>query len=68
LQATVSDDRVKGATLKEAQRYNRWLAERRLERVASWLRQHARAELAIEPGFIDQDRSRRVTISARQLP
>ena len=68
LQAAVSDDGVKGAKPKEAERYNRWLAERRLDRVATWLREHAELELAIEPGFIEHDPSRRVTLSARQVP
>ena len=67
LQAAVSDDGVKGAKPKEAERYNRWLAERRLDRAAAWLRQHAQVELAIEPGFMEHDPSRRVTLSARQL-
>ena len=68
LQAAVSDDGVKGAKPREAERYNRWLAERRLDRVAAWLREHAEVELAIEPGFIEHDPSRRVTLSARQVP
>ena len=68
LQAAVSDDGVRGAKPKEAERYNRWLAERRLDRVATWLREHAELELAIEPGFIEHDPSRRVTLSARQVP
>lgn len=68
LQASVSDDGVKGARPGEAQRYNLWLAERRLERVATWLRQHAGADLAIEPGLREHDSSRRVVLSARHLP
>jgi hypothetical protein len=68
LQAAVSDDGVKGAKPRDAERYNRWLAERRVDRVAVWLRQQARSELAIEPGFVAHDSSRRVTISARQAP
>jgi hypothetical protein len=65
LTAAVSDDRVKGAGPAEADRYNRWLAERRLDRVAAWLRQHARGAIEIEAGFAPQDSSRRVTISTR---
>jgi hypothetical protein len=68
LQASVSDDGVRGGRAGEAQRYNRWLAERRLERVAAWLREHARLDLAIEPGFREHDPSRRVLLSTRQLP
>lgn len=68
LRAALSDDRVKGAKLKEAARYNRWLAERRLDRVTAWLHQNARAEIAVEPSFIERDSSRRVTISARPMP
>ncbi len=68
LQAAVSDDGVKGAKSRESERYNRWLAERRLDRVAAWLREHGEVKFDLESGFINHDSSRRVTIAARPLP
>ena len=47
----------------EAARYNKWLAERRLERVENWLRKNAAAEaLSINPEYVADDDSRRVTV------
>ena len=65
LRAAVSGDGVKGADAKEAERYNRWLAERRVGRVAEWLRQNLPGQLAIEAEFVGRDPSRRVTVSPR---
>jgi hypothetical protein len=57
-------DQVVGAeTQEEARRYNRWLAERRLERVQDWLDEHAAGrELALEPRFVPNDNSRRLVV------
>ena len=68
LRATVSDAGVKVADADAAYRYNRWLAARRLERVRHWLAQHGPAGLAVEPGFLDHDASRRVVVALRQRP
>jgi len=59
---------VGGADVKEAGgssglRYNRWLAERRIGRVADWLKENAGGRrLEIRTGFADDDPSRRVTV------
>lgn len=59
---------VGGADVKEAGgssglRYNRWLAERRIARVADWLKENAGGRrLEIRTGFADDDPSRRVTV------
>jgi outer membrane protein OmpA-like peptidoglycan-associated protein len=68
LRATVSDDGVKSADASAAYRYNRWLAERRLERVRHWLAEHGPTGLTVEPGFLDHDASRRVVVAFRQGP
>jgi hypothetical protein len=65
LQAAVSGaTKVLGATsASEAERYNRWLAERRLERVRDWLLENAGADrLSITPEYLDKDESRRVVV------
>lgn len=41
LAAGVDDAPMKGGDPSETERYNRWLAERRLARVGDWLEQHA---------------------------
>ncbi|MFL5335641.1 MAG: hypothetical protein ACJ8H8_21275 [Geminicoccaceae bacterium] len=68
LRATVSDDGVKDADAAEAQRYNRWLAERRLARVSGLLQQHAPVEFAVEQGYLLHDPTRRIIIHARPAP
>jgi hypothetical protein len=65
LQVAVSGTtKVVGAkSAAEAARYNQWLAERRLERVQSWLTKNAAAEaLSIKPEFVADDDSRRLTV------
>ena len=52
-----------------AARYNRWLAERRLDRVATFLQESAEADaLAIEREFAAGDPSRRVVVRVRPVP
>lgn len=47
-----------------AQRYNRWLAERRLGRVADWLEQNSEVrDLQLVRSFAAADASRRVTVA-----
>jgi outer membrane protein OmpA-like peptidoglycan-associated protein len=46
---------------QEAAAYNKWLAERRLERVEDWLREHAAAALTFKPEYVT-DESRRVVV------
>lgn len=65
LRASVSgSQKVVGAsTPEEAARYNRWLAERRLDRVREWLEKHADGtELVIEPEYLADNDSRQVTV------
>lgn len=68
LQATVSDEGVKEASATEARRYNRWLAERRLQRVRGLLQQHARVELSLDERYVPHDPSRRILVNARPAP
>jgi hypothetical protein len=54
---------VAGRSADEARRYNRWIAERRVERVADYLQRTASAaELKIERRFAANDPSRRVQV------
>jgi outer membrane protein OmpA-like peptidoglycan-associated protein len=65
LQVAVSGtSKVVGAkSTEEAARYNKWLAERRLERVQNWLMKNAASEaLSIKPEFVGDDDSRRITV------
>jgi hypothetical protein len=50
-------------------RYDRWLAERRLTRVAEWLEKHAPVrELSLRRGLIENDPSRRIIVRVHPLP
>jgi outer membrane protein OmpA-like peptidoglycan-associated protein len=62
--AVSGTSKVVGAkSAEEAARYNKWLAERRLERVQNWLSKNAAAEaLSIKPEFVGDDDSRRITV------
>ena len=60
--ATVSDEPLKNAGSDAAERYNRWLAERRADRIAEFLRRHVREPVSVEIAFLPHDASRRVTV------
>jgi flagellar motor protein MotB len=65
LQVAVSGTtKVVGAkSAQEAARYNKWLAERRLERVQNWLLKNVATDaLSIKPEYVGDDDSRRVTV------
>jgi hypothetical protein len=65
LQVAVSGTtQVVGAkSADEAARYNRWLADRRVERVQAWLAKNAGAKaLSIKPEYVANDDSRRLTV------
>jgi len=65
LQVAVSGtSQVVGAkSADEAARYNRWLADRRVERVQAWLVKNAGAQaLSIKPEYVANDDSRRLTV------
>jgi hypothetical protein len=54
---------VGAKSAQEAARYNKWLAERRLERVQNWLLKNAPAEaVSIKPEYVADDDSRRVSV------
>ena len=54
---------VAGKSVDEAQRYNRWMAERRIERVANYLQRTTKADkLKIAREFAANDPSRRVVV------
>jgi outer membrane protein OmpA-like peptidoglycan-associated protein len=56
--------KVVGAkSAQEAARYNKWLAERRLERVQNWLIKNGATDaMSIKPEYVADDDSRRVTV------
>jgi outer membrane protein OmpA-like peptidoglycan-associated protein len=62
--AVSGTSKVVGAkSAQEAAQYNKWLAERRLERVQNWLLENAPAEaVSIKPEYVADDDSRRVTV------
>ncbi len=67
--AAVDNGPIKNGTPEDARRYNRWLAERRANRVAEWLRRRGEGVIAgIEQRFRENDPSRKVVIRARPLP
>jgi outer membrane protein OmpA-like peptidoglycan-associated protein len=58
-----SDTVVGAKSPEEARQYNRWLAERRLDRVREWLGDNAAGrQIEIEPAFQPDDNSRRVVV------
>ncbi|MGI9434823.1 MAG: hypothetical protein ACR2Q4_08355 [Geminicoccaceae bacterium] len=55
-------------SIDEAVRYNTWLANRRFERVKSWLMQNGHGrDLQIESILLDDDKSRRVRVQINPL-
>lgn len=60
--ATVSDEPLKDTGTVAADRYYRWLAQRRAERIAEFVRRHVREPLSVEIAFLPHDASRRVSI------
>lgn len=69
VRAGVDDAAVKPGDADLSARYNRWLAERRLERVGAWLEQHAEVrELELRPVVAEADRSPWVAIQAIRHP
>ncbi|MGD9509229.1 MAG: hypothetical protein AB7I59_07565 [Geminicoccaceae bacterium] len=63
LVGAVGSDDVSGQTAEEARRYNRWMAERRVDRVAEYLERTAKdSELKIERTFAANDPSRQVLV------
>lgn len=69
LTATIDPTDVRTTDPTEAARYDRWLAERRLARVAEYLEKNApgRGEVSVRRGLAEGDPSRRVIVRARAL-
>ena len=68
LVGSVGNGDVEGKSAEEALRYNRWMAERRVSRVAEFLQKNAKAgELAIRQDYALNDPSRRVVVEIRPL-
>jgi outer membrane protein OmpA-like peptidoglycan-associated protein len=66
---SVGADPVANASAQEAARYNRWLAERRVSRVAEFLQRNAKSEaLTIKQDFALNDSSRQVVVRVRSVP
>lgn len=69
LAAAVGIGDVRDADPSEARRYNAWMAERRLQRVAEWLAAHAGPrQLKLSELYVENDPSREVRLQARVLP
>lgn len=59
---------VKNATPEAAEKYNRWMAERRVARVAEWLQSNAAGRsLDMAENYADRDSSRQVYISVKRI-
>jgi outer membrane protein OmpA-like peptidoglycan-associated protein len=68
LVGSVGHPDVEGQSAEEALRYNRWMAERRMTRVAELLRSNTKAEaLTIRQEFALNDPSRRVLVEVKPL-
>ena len=68
LVGSVGHPDVEGQSAEEALRYNRWMAERRMTRVAEFLQKNARTEsLTFRQDFALNDPSRRVLVEARPV-
>ena len=68
LVGSVGNDEVAGKSAEEALRYNRWMAERRVSRVAEFLQKNAKADtLTIKQEFALNDPSRQVLVEVRPL-
>lgn len=69
LAGAVGTGSVRGASGEEAKRYNAWMAERRIERVAEWLEANAgNRQLTLKPRLVEDDPSREVRLRAVATP
>ena len=63
LLGAVGSSAVRGASDEEAQRYNAWMAERRIERVVEWLEQNAgNRQITFAERLVENDSSRQVRL------
>jgi hypothetical protein len=66
LLGAVGNSPVRGASGEEAERYNAWMAERRIERVAEWLEQNAGdRQFTLAEQLVEDDQSRQVRLRAK---
>jgi hypothetical protein len=69
LAAAVSAEALRRPAADNGLAYNRWMAERRMSRVADWLRRHVDGgPVHIKQSYVENDESRRVTVRVRPLP
>lgn len=68
LAAAVNEEGVRGAKAADARRYNRWLAERRLERLTGWLKREPVLSSTVRGRLVEGDATRRVMVDVRELP
>ena len=65
---SIGNDPVANGAPEDAAAYNRWIAERRVDRIADFLRANAKVtNLAIERAYARNDPSRQVTVKVRPL-
>ena len=65
LSGAVGTSGVRGASGEEAQRYNAWMAERRIERVVEWLEKNAGGrQMTFTERLVEDDPSRQVRLRA----
>lgn len=68
LTGSVGNDPVANGDPGDAASYNRWIAERRVDRVADFLRANAKAgDLTMKRAYARNDPSRRVVVKIRPL-
>lgn len=68
LVGSVGNGDIEGKSPEEALRYNRWMAERRVSRVAEFLQKNAKAdELTFRQDYALNDQSRQVLVEVRPL-
>lgn len=68
LEGAVSADALRRGAEQDGHAYNRWIADRRMDRVADWLRQNLGGSLSIRHSYVENDSSRRVMIRVHPLP
>lgn len=67
LEGSVSAEALRNRPPEEGQAYNRWIADRRMERVADWLRRKLNGSVSITQTYVENDNSRSVTITVKPV-